>query len=223
MKHVVLITTSGMNVHFDFEGTVSVYTCCPTILSASSPFNSKNATVIWSQCSFHYTVLFLWGFVRNFWSCSWRSVISVLLLSQLGCFYYLHMVTHNYSSSPFKVDLRKFGVVFATCLITNSKVCIFMLISFFCFSFLFFSCSFFSSPISHLYLEFYASLAAILNYFWDMAMNKEAQNKQIASRTYLIFLNDWKTALFYHECLMFSIFYLFLWSRMFWIDGQILI
>ena len=60
---------------FQFTPVVLIY-CLLVPLS-----HSKNATVIWSQCSFHYTVLFLWGFVRNFWSCSWWSVTSVLLLS----------------------------------------------------------------------------------------------------------------------------------------------
>ena len=196
IKHVVVVTLSGMSVLFRFEGTVSVYTCCPAMLSVSSPFTLK-------KCHSNMVSMFFSLYSALFMRFCERLLILFMVIShisasseQLGCFYYLHMVTHNYSNSPFKVDLRKFGVRFATCRITNSMVCIFILISFFCFSFLFLSCSFFSSPISNLYLEFYASLAAILNYFWDVAVNKEAQNKQIASRTYLICFNDWKQLFF---------------------------
>ena len=124
MKHVVLITLSGMSVHFDFEGTVSVYTCCPDILSTSSPFALK-------KCHSYMTSMFFSLYSALFMRFCEKLLILFMVISyisasseQLGCFYYLHMVTHNYSSSPFKVDLRKFGVRFATSLITNSMVCI---------------------------------------------------------------------------------------------------
>lgn len=186
-----------MSVHFDFEETVPVYTCCATIMFTSSAFTLKSCH------SYVISMLFFSLYSALFMRFCEKLLILFMVIShicasseQVGCFYYLHMVTHHYSSNPFTVDLRKLRVKFAICLITSSIIYIFTLISFLCFSFLFLLVPFFS-PISNLYLEFYACLSLILNSFWDIDVNKEGRNKHIASRTYLIFLNDCKTALFF--------------------------
>ena len=133
-----------MSVHFDFEETVPVYTCCPTIMFTSSPFTLKKCH------SYMISMLFFSLYNALFMRFCEKLLMLFMVIShicasseQLGCFCYLHIVTHNYSSSPFTVDLRKLRVKFAICLLRSSIIYIFTLISLLCFSFLFLLVPFF--------------------------------------------------------------------------------